>query len=249
MREVRTMHYLEAYSYYFKSAKWWLNLLLGAVCVLVPIVGPMVLMGWAFVILERSPRQWDQDSDFDANKLGTYLLRGLWPFLVQLVIGLPVGFLLGLIWFVVVMGSVIASGPQGGQAGPPRFFLLIFPTYIISIIVLSVIIQMITLPMALRAGLTQDFASGFKFSWAVDFIKRTWVEMLLSMLFFVVTSPFIALAGLVLCCAGVYPAQALIMLAHYHIWFQLYDLFLQRGGEPIPLKVVAPERGPQPEEN
>ena len=61
--------------------------------------------------------------------------------------------------------------------------------------------------------------------------------MLLSVLFFLVTSPFLGVAGLLLCCVGVYPAQAWILLAHYHVWFQLYDLFLQRGGEPIPTKV------------
>jgi hypothetical protein len=243
------MHYLEAYRFYFNTSKWWLNLLLGAVCLLVPVAGQMVLMGWAFFLLERSPRRWESDSDFDVNKLGKYLVRGVWPFLVQLVIGLPLGIAFGFIWFAVVMGSMIAAGPQGSQAGPPRFLLLILPFYIVSIIVLSVLVQIITLPMVLRAGITQDFASAFKLSWAIDFIKRTWVEMLLSVLFFLVTAPIVGLAGMLLCCVGVYPAQALVMLAHYHIWFQLYDLFLQRGGEPIPLKVAAPEPGPQPEEN
>lgn len=243
------MQYLEAYRFYFKSPKWWLNLLLGAVCLLVPVAGPMVLMGWAFCVLERSPRRWEPGSDFDVNKLGTYLLRGVWPFLVQLIIGLPIGIVFGLIWFAVFMGTMIAAGPQGSQSGPPRFLFLILPSYVVSIALLSVLVQMITLPMVLRAGLMQDFAPAFNLSWAIDFIKRMWAEMLLSMLFFLVTAPIIGLAGLLLCCVGVYLAQALVMLAHYHIWFQVYDLFLQRGGEPIPLKVAAPQRAPLPEEN
>jgi hypothetical protein len=243
------MHYFEAYRFYFDSPKWWLNLLLGAVCILVPVVGPMVLMGWAFYLLERSPRRWDPDSDFDVNKLGKYLLRGVWPFLVQLVVGLPVGIVIGFIWFAVFMGTMVAAGPQGSQGGPPRLLFLVFPIYFLSIVIISVLVQMVTLPLALRAGLTQDFASAFKFSWALDFIKKTWVEMLLSALFLLVTSPFVALAGLILCCVGIYPAQALLLLAHYHIWFQLYDLYLERGGEPVPLSVATPDRGPQPEEN
>src|SRR5262249_19416968 len=163
---------------------------------------------------------------------------GVWPFLVQLIIALPLSMLFVGLWFALIMGTAVATNPQ---AGPPRFMFVVFPAYVIGIILLSVLVQIISLPMYLRAGLSQDFASAFKFSWAVDFIKRTGAEMLLSMLFFLATAPFIALAGLLLCCVGVYPASALISLAHYHIWFQLYDLFLERGGEPIPLKAVPPD--------
>src|SRR5262245_22871749 len=183
-----TMRYFEAYRFYFDSPKWWLNLLLGAVCLLVPIAGPMVLMGWAFEVLERSPRQWRPGSDFDVNKLGTYIARGVWPFLVQLIIALPLGMLFVGLWFALIMGTAITTNPQ---AGPPRFMFVGFPAYVIGIILLSVLVQIISLPMCLRAGLSQDFATAFKFSWAVEFIKRTWAEMLLAMLFFLVTAPFI----------------------------------------------------------
>jgi hypothetical protein len=227
------MRYFEAYRFYFDSPKWWMNLLLGAVCILVPIAGPMVLMGWAFELLERSPRGWQPGSDFDVNKLGKYIGRGVWPFLVQLVIALPVTMVFVALWFALILGTVATMGPG---AGAPRTFLIVFPGYIVGIVVVSVFVQMVSLPMCLRAGIMNEFGPAFNVSWAVDFIKRTWAEMLLSILFFLVTSPFIALAGLILCCVGVYPAGALISMAHYHIWFQLYDLFLQRGGEPIPMK-------------
>src|SRR5262249_45965754 len=118
-----------------------------------------------------------------------------------------------------------------------------------AVVVISVIVQMISVPVCLRAGFMQDFGAAFNVSWAIDFIKRTWVEMLLAMLFFLVTAPFVALAGLILCCVGIYPASALTTLAHYHVWFQLYDLFLQRGGEPIPLKVQPLETHFSDEEN
>jgi hypothetical protein len=228
-----TMHYFEAYEFYFRSSKWWVNLLLGAVCILVPIAGPMVLMGWAFELLERSPREWRPVSDFDVNRLGKYIGRGVWPFLVQLVIAIPVSMVFVGLWFAVIVGTIATMGPG---AGTSRTFFFVFPSYIIGIILISVFVQMISLPMCLRAGITQDFGAAFNFPWALDFIKRTWAEMLLSMLFFLVTSPFIALAGLILCCVGVYPAGALISMAHYHVWFQLYDLFLERGGESIPVK-------------
>jgi hypothetical protein len=46
----------------------------------------------------------------------------------------------------------------------------------------------------------------------------------------------VALIGMLLFCVGVYPATAWAMLAQGYMYFQFYELFLQRGGEPIPLK-------------
>src|SRR5262249_3083653 len=116
------MQYFEAYYFYFKSPKWWLNLLLAGVCLIVPgvgpILGPILLMGWTIPVLQRSPRQWRRGDDFDINKLGTYLTRGVWPFLVQLVISVPVTMLFGAVWFAFVFTSTISMTPQ---AGPPRF--------------------------------------------------------------------------------------------------------------------------------
>jgi hypothetical protein len=242
------MQYFEAYGFFFRSPKWWLNLLIGAVSILVPIAGPMVLLGWACTALERSPRRWEPGSDFDPNKLGKYIARGVWPVLVQIVIGLPLSFIFGFIWVALMMGTTFAFGTQTDQGGPPRILLLVFPTYILGFLFLSVLVQMISLPIALRAAFMQDFVPAFNLPWAIDFIKRTGGEMLLSMLFLLVTAPFVALAGLLACCVGYLPAIALIQLAHYHIWFQLYDLFLQRGGDSIPIKVTPPDPNIQPEE-
>jgi hypothetical protein len=240
------MQYFEAYNFYFKSPKWWLNLLLAGVCLLVPIAGPMVLLGWAIGLLERSPRQWRPGDDFDVNKLGAYITRGVWPILVQLVISVPVSMLFGAVWFTFVFSSAITMTPR---AGPPRFFFLVMPGYFIGLIVMSVIIHIISVPLCLRAALTQDFAQAFNVSWVLDFIKRTWVELLLSMLFLMGTSLLVGIAGMILCCVGYIPAVGLIQLAGYHLWFQLYDLFLQRGGEPIPLKVQPLETRISDEEN
>jgi hypothetical protein len=44
---------------------------------------------------------------------------------------------------------------------------------------------------------------------------------------------------------GVYPAAALVLFAQFHCNYQLYEMYLERGGIPIPLKTVpaALERG------
>jgi hypothetical protein len=97
-------------------------------------------------------------------------------------------------------------------------------------------IQFIATAFQIRAGLTQDFAASFNFTWVRDFISRIWVEMILAMLFLAITGVVLSMLGILLFCVGIYLAIALVMLAQAHIYYQLYSLYLARGGESIPFK-------------
>ena len=65
---------------------WKNNLLLGAVCILIPMIGPLLLTGWHTTCL------WARGSDddpvtappFDFQYFTKYLEFGVWPFLVNL---------------------------------------------------------------------------------------------------------------------------------------------------------------------
>jgi hypothetical protein len=96
-----------------------------------------------------------------------------------------------------------------------------------------VLLAIIQLPLYLRAGLRRDFGSAFSMAFLKDFLKRTWGPLLLSQIFLHVTGVVVVLAGFMLCIVGMYPAAALVMMATHHIDYQLYELYLQRGGEPI----------------
>jgi uncharacterized membrane protein len=54
-----------------------------------------------------------------------------------------------------------------------------------------------------------------------------------------VSSLFLVFVGLLVFCVGMYVALALVTLANAHIYFQLYQVYLSRGGKPIPLKSLA----------
>jgi hypothetical protein len=226
------MHYFESYQFFLRGSKWALNLIFAGLCVLVPIAGPMVLMGWAFQVLLKRRVQGYGEPVFDTNKLGDYLLRGVWPFLVQMLISFVILPIVWVSWFTMIFSTVAAGGPQPGS----RFMFVLVPGYFLVILAAVLAINLISLPMCLRAALMQDFVPAFNFRWTWDFIKRVWQEMLLSALFLIATAPFVGLLGLLLCCVGYFPAIALVNLAHYHLAFQLYDLYLERGGDAIPMK-------------
>ena len=72
-----------------------------------------------------------------------------------------------------------------------------------------------------------------------DFLKRVGKELILAQLFLVGTAIVIMPIAYVLCVLPAFPAAVLIQMAHFHLLYQLYGLYLQRGGTAIPLQVEA----------
>jgi hypothetical protein len=169
--------------------------------------------------------------DFTFDRFMEYLTRGVWPFLVRLIVNLVLGAIFGLFW-VVGMGVGAAASAGNSSVLPLIFFAVFFVFYL----VLAAALAVLTLPLYLRAGLSSDFASAFSMDFYRDFLKRVGKEVVLAELFLVVSSSLVSALGLMLCCIGVYPAIALTMFASHHLDYQLYELYLERGGEPIERK-------------
>lgn len=236
-----TVRYMYAYNYVFENPNWMTNMLYAAVCMLIPVIGPLILLGYQFEIVETLHRNPGRTyPDFDFNKFTYYLTRGIWPFLVQLVCSLPMVFVV-MFFYVFMVISMIAAGAAGGKEYGGVFIMLAIFVDIFVMTVVSVVLGMVIQPFILRAGLSQDFAQGFKFGWAFDFLKKNWVQILMFQLFFVVTSTPMAMIGMVLCVIPLYAVIALLILAQANMHLQLYHLYLARGGEPIPLKEPPPQ--------
>src|SRR5947209_3942067 len=86
------MRYWAAYRFLWTSPSGWKNLLQASVCMLIPVIGPLVLVGYLHDVLLARLDTLDDDRlgypDFDFSRLVDYLTRGVWPFLVSLVAGL-----------------------------------------------------------------------------------------------------------------------------------------------------------------
>jgi len=230
------MKYIYAYKYLFESPKWLTNLLAASICQLVPILGQMVLMGYAFEIIEALHRQKDaRYPDFDTNRLLDYLKRGVWPFIVQLIVSVLLTPIIAIFYSCMLAG--IFATPEKGRGAVA---VLLIVGFYVAIFVLATLIVLVVLPLSLRAGLTQDFGQTFSMTFVKDFVKRVWLEMILQQLFLLATSIVLGIAGLLLFCVGVYAAAGLIAFAQYHLLYQLYEIYLERGGTPVPLKTEPP---------
>ena len=232
------MRYWRAYSYFFDSPKWTMNLLLGAVCTLIPVLGGIVFSGYGYEAVEAMHRRGKDDSypEFDFNRFVQYLVRGCWPFIWQLIIGLPFAFIMWLFYMVLIMAFIGTADHQGPKPGVLIPVLILF---VLLGLVLGVIIGVVLAPLALRAGLSQELGFGQAFPFMQDFLKRVGKELILAQLFLVGTAIVIMPIAYVLCVLPAFPAAVLIQMAHFHLLYQLYGLYLQRGGTAIPLQVEA----------
>jgi Protein of unknown function (DUF4013) len=233
------MNYTASVSDFFKSPKWMMNLLLGGVCVLIPIVGPMVVLGWLVTgFWARQDENFETFPDFDFSHFGKYLERGLWPFLVAFVASMAVSIIMvPLAWALMIptmlIGGLSSGGHHANAGGCFGFFATILMMLAWAIMLVG--LMLVLVPLKIRASLTQDFVKSFDVGFVKRFVALTWKEMVLSSLFIMVTGLVSFCLGLVVFCVGVYFATVLVYFSWTHLHKQLYTLYLSRGGEPVPL--------------
>jgi hypothetical protein len=219
------MQYLRAYQSIFENPNWTTNLLLGSVVSLIPAIGGILLNGYCFDCTEDLYKTRGQRyPDFNFSRFVEYLLRGLWPFIISLCIGMPVGMVLGVVNFTIVFAFP-------GLVGLAFILFLGFTVIVLEMLVLT--------PALMYAGLRQELDVSGTYRFVRDFLPRAWVELLLSELFLMVTGMLVMMVGVLMCCIGILPAVVVVSLARAHILYQLYELYLQRGGSQIPFKSPA----------
>lgn len=231
------IQYLESYQYIFRSPDWVLNVLFVLICQLIPVIGPIVVLGYQFQIVEeliRNPAAVYPRFSFDL--FVDYLKRGVWPFLVSLVVSLVVVVPVCLVLYAMFALVFLAAGAMEGEAGSV-VLVLGFALLALVLVLLSAGFWLVLMPMILRSGLAQDFAEAFRLDFLRSFVAKVWKELVLCGLFLVVSGWIVAGIGALVFCVGIYLAAVVITLAQAHLFYQLYRLYLARGGKPIPLKI------------
>lgn len=226
------VNYGAAIADFFKTPRWGMNLLFGGLCMLIPIVGPMVLTGWLVTGF------WMRDSDdaaqfppFDFGEFGSYVERGLWPFLVIIVVTMAVMPLFSILMLLPTFGGAFFAHEQTGRYLVAAASLISMALCFLGIVFVTFVMT----PVKLRATLTQSFGAAFNPPFIRQFITLTWKEMLVGGLFLMVANLFLMVVGLLVLCVGVYGAAVVNYFAYMHLSKQLYRVYLARGGESVPL--------------
>ena len=212
------MDYVKPFTYFAGATGGFVNLLFCAVCNLIPVLGPIVLLGYRAEVAEElvRDRRLRRHPEFDFGRFGDYLSRGVWPFVYQLGFGLLLG-------VVLLAGIAVAAlfGPLGLLAG----VLVLVPVVLGAPVFLW--------PMELHAQLSGRFAPVEAFGFASRFAGRMWGLTLVSLITFLAGSVVVGVLGLLACGVGLYLSAVVQLMAQQHLMTQLYRLYLADGGDLI----------------
>ena len=238
-RQPARIEYFRAYQQTVQGPNWVVTLLWGMLAFfssgVIPIIGPMVWTGYLYECVEvLTLSRGRVFPDFDANRFGAYMSRGVFPFLVQLVSWLGLAALYVLLYIFMVLIAVVASAI--GEQHLPIIVALGGMLYALVVAAVVVLPMILLCPLMLRLGLSQNLALGFNLPWCGDFLRRMWLEIVLSTLFVLMTGTVLTLLGCVFLFIGSYVAWAWVTMANAHLSWQIYEIYLARGGQRVPLK-------------
>ncbi len=223
-----SVDYMEPVGKVFQNPNWFVNILLVGICFIIPIIGGMVAFGYlAEVIASQAYGRSQSYPDFDFNRFVEYLTRGFWMFLVGFVVWVcifPIIMIAGFIMAAMQATDNDALAIVGG--------LVYFGTNIF----VNVLSFFIIMPLIIRAGMLNDFAAAFDFRWIKDFISKMWVEQLLGGIILYIFAFLIMLVGCIALCIGYIPAAGAVLIMWGLFLAQLYQVFVHRGGQPLPFK-------------
>ena len=239
------MKYNNSITDFFKSPQWGMNLLLGAVAILIPVIGQMAISGWHITLLWA--RGDDEDPadypPFDFTHFSKYLERGVWPFLVRLVASFVlisvVMILMAFMFFRLLASHSYHHNPG---AFPAIFFIVIFLIYPVFLIACCCLLT----PLLVRGTITQDFAKAFNIQFMRSFLTLVWKELLVSMLYISGAVLCLMIVALCTCYIGGFLLAPVVMFSWHHLEKQLYHVYLSRGGKAVPQSPNLFDIPPQP---
>jgi ABC-type sugar transport system permease subunit len=226
-----------ALAFPFRGPKAWANLGGMLVCMLIPIVGPIVIQGYQVRVEKVLIENIQADAPgFDFGKFSHYLQLGLPGFLaslvltlIMMVIFLPLG--VGILLAVLFLQKHVA------------WMIAVIAALALMEMVLSLAAGALVMPMMYKAGLEGRFGAAFDWGFVVDYARKVGLltvgmQMLLSLM-------LIPVMPVVLCLpiVGPYAVIAVFMMVQVHVWTQLYLTYLARGGRAIAIKPEPVESG------
>ncbi len=226
--------FITPFRYLFDSPDWGKNILLATLCLFIPFVGPIVLLGWQARILRAlTLKQTPAVPAFDFNEFAEYLKEGLVPFLANLVAMLPLVFLIFILGIVSAIAVPLLARP-GEPVSPAIIVPLVLASLVIGVIAIIGFAVFVNAVMT-RALLSCDLGKTFEFGAIMDYAKQSWKSVLVVVLIFIPASMIFMILGMLALFIGMYPASIILNVAGVHFIAQIYQQYLSKGGAPIPV--------------
>lgn len=244
---VAPLDFFGALKFLFQDANALNNILIGAVLNIIPIIGPIALMGWHCEIIQRLIKKHPKPiPKLDFTDLLYFLGRGVAPFVVALIATLPMTVVVMILMFAGMFGAAVL-GSALHLDEPGKEFLVLGGVAIgaLLFLLLMVFFNIVVSAALVRAELTEDIGKSLDFGKVWGFAKATWKDFLIAYLVFIPVAMIVMFAGMLVVFVGIYAAIIVINVAYVNLRWQVYMRYLARGGEEIPIQTKS---GPLPSE-
>jgi hypothetical protein len=227
--------YIQPFRYLFDNPKAGMNLLFACILMLIPIVGPIVSMGWYGRVLRALVKhETPAVPELDFNQFVEYLKEGAIAFVISLLIVLPITFIILFVVFGgIAMISLFTHEPEQMQP-----FLIVTFIGIGGVVLLGfmLLISIFSSAALTRAYLTLDWGQAMDFRKIISYAKATWRSVVTAWVVYLPASILLMIVGMLALYLGLYPASVIMSVAWIHFMYQIYERYLASGGEPIPIK-------------
>jgi hypothetical protein len=142
------------------------------------------------------------------------------------------------------MGGFFLLMGQGLEKEPDVMSILLILGVFGCYILMFLVMILLQVPLRLRATITQDFGSSFNWRFYKHFYSLVWPEVLQAGAFSVFITAVLMIAGVVACYVGMFFTMPLTFYVWHHLERQLYDVYLSRGGDPVPRSVKLQDAPP-----
>ncbi len=231
-------------------------LVLSAMCI--PVVGQVVLLGWSSLMLRRAVSGVDAPMprlELDFDYLGKLLNVGFKGFLARLLWSLPamlIGMVCGCGMYVAMGGAVAAVGvgaSAGGDVGAGLGGLGAICVMFGAFALFWVVIVAVSMPMQvamLRAELSDDVNLAMRFKDVMAMTRLLAKELIVGYFVMSAIGMVGALFGLITLYIGLFPVIVVLTIIQTYYSAELYKVYLQKGGQPLPIGPLDVEQPQQP---
>ncbi|MCA9609861.1 MAG: DUF4013 domain-containing protein [Myxococcales bacterium] len=236
---------------------WGTLFILSGMCI--PVFGQLVLLGWNALMLRRAVS--GQDSplprlEFDFDYMMKLVGTGLKAFLASLLWSLPfiaaimVGYCCIYIGMFGMIGGVAAGGEAAGEAGAGIGLVLGILLMIVTFLVLFAFIiaaNMVMQVAIMRAEITDDVNAALRFGEVMNMTKMLAKELFVGLIVMQLIGMVVAFAGILSLYLLLFPGIVIMQVIVTYFRAELYRVYLEKGGQPLPIGPLAVEGGDPPQ--
>lgn len=214
------MDFGRAFTYAFQDPDWLKKVGLAAVIFLIPVIGPIVVMGWGLEITRRVIQQesellpaWDQFSE--------YLPKGFQAFVVSLAYSLP-AILIVICGQLANVGVIAGASESNSDTMATVAIVVMSCTYCLFAILLFIAGLMIPAANGLLAT-NGNLGAAFRFNEVLSLVRAAPGQYILMNLAVGAANLLLAPLGSIICLVGVYLTAAYSLTLSAHLTGQAYN--------------------------